>query len=129
MQNAVDNDAMQLAFVGLVELLCIGSHRIKTDEQVSADAVSFRVVEGNDVGVIIVLQVLAVYLQYLFVGTEYVCYFSHFLSVAGCYLFHPFGGFAFLDGRHRYVFGLIGYHGFLTINLHSLDTKLIMQYS
>jgi len=101
---------MQFPFVRLLELLGIGTHGIEADEEVATDAVSLGVVEGDDVGVIVMLQVLAVYFQYLLIGAKDIGHFAHLLAVGGGYLFHPFGGFSLLDWRHRDVLSLISNH-------------------
>ena len=79
-QDAMDDDAVQLGVIRGIELFGIGAHRVEADKQVARNAVSFGIVEGDDVGVIIVLQVLAVHLQYLLIGAEDVGYFGRRLS-------------------------------------------------
>ena len=106
----MDDDPMQLPFIRLFELLGIGSYGVEADEEVARYSVPFGIVEGDDVGVIVMLQVLAVHFQYLLVGAEYVSHFAHLLALGGSHLFHPFGGFAFLDWRHRDVLSLISNH-------------------
>ena len=108
----MDDDTMQFSFISLVELFGIGTYGIEADEEVARDTISFGVVEGNDVGVIVMLQILAVHFQNLLIGAENIGYFADFLAIAGSHLFHPLGGFAFLDLRHCDVLGLVSYHKF-----------------
>ena len=83
-QDAVDDDPVEFGFVRSLELFGIGTYRVQTDEQVARNAVSLTVVERDDVGVIIVLQILAVYFQNLFIRTENVSYFTYFFPVSFC---------------------------------------------
>ena len=59
MQDAVDDDPVQLPFIRLFELLGISAYGVEADEEVARDSVPFGIVEGDDVGVIVMLQVLA----------------------------------------------------------------------
>lgn len=125
-QDAVDNDAVQFAFVRLVELLGVGAHGVQADEQVACDAVSFAIIEGDDIGVVIVLQVLSIHLQDFFIRAEDVGDFAYLLVVGGRYLFHPFGGFSLFDVGHGYPVGLITDHGCLGFNVGCKDTDSIL---
>ena len=99
-EDAVDDDAVQFPFIRLVELFGIGSHSVQADKEVARNAVPFGLVEGDDIRVIIMLQVLTVYFQYLLVRAEDIGYFAHFLSVTCSHLFYPLSSFAFLNGGH-----------------------------
>ena len=70
MKDAMDNGAVQLFVVRGMELLRIRADGIEADEQIAPDAVARRIVECNDIGIIIVLEVLAVHLQDLRVGAK-----------------------------------------------------------
>ena len=62
-EDAVDDDTVQFTFVVVIgELFRIGAYGIEADEEVTAKAVAFTVVESDDICVIIVLQILSVYL-------------------------------------------------------------------
>jgi len=109
-EYAVYDDAVQFVLVVLPELLGIGLDGVKADEEVSADAVALGVVEGDDVGVVVVLQVLAVHLQYALVVAEDVGHFAYALSVLGRYGLDPCVVLAFLDGGESYSVGLVSNH-------------------
>ena len=50
----MDGDTVELLVVGLAILLGIGAHGVETDDKVAVDAVALVVVEGDDVGVVVV---------------------------------------------------------------------------
>mgnify|MGYP007119886955 CR=1 FL=1 len=63
----MDDDAVKFLFVGRTHVLGIRAHGVEGDEEVAADFIALCVVKGNDVGVIIVLEELAIDLQNLFI--------------------------------------------------------------
>ena len=76
-EDAVDDDPVQFTFVVVIgELFRIGAYGIEADEEVTAKAVAFTVVESDDICVIIVLQILAVHFEYLLVRAEDIGYFT-----------------------------------------------------
>ena len=110
-EDAVDDDPVQFTFVVVIgELFRIGAYGIEADEEVTAKAVAFTVVESDDICVIIVLQILAVHLEYLLVRAEDVGDFTDSFSVSGGYGFYPFRGFTLLDGWHFHAVCLITNH-------------------
>ena len=69
-QDTMDNHTVQLVFeFGPVELRVLPD-RIHADEQVAADAIALAIVERDDVGKVIVLQILHVHVQDVVVRTE-----------------------------------------------------------
>lgn len=76
-QDAVDDDAEKFCFIRGFKLHGVGPYGIQADEQVARQPFPFTVVEGDDICIIIVLQVLSVHLQNLFVRAEYVGNFAH----------------------------------------------------
>ena len=85
-EDAVDDDPVQFTFVVVIgELFRIGAYGIEADEEVTAKAVAFTVVESDDICVIIVLQILAVHFEYLLVRAEDVGDFTDSFSVSGGY--------------------------------------------
>ena len=70
-QDAVNDDTMQLVVVGLAELLGIGAHSIERDDNITVD----------DIGVIIMAQLLVVDLENLLVVYKHVAHLAHFASV------------------------------------------------
>ena len=100
----MDDDPVQFTFVVVVgELFRIGAYGIKADEEVTAKAVAFTVVESDDICVIIVLQILAVHFEYFLVRAEDIGDFTDSFSVSGGYGFYPFRGFTLLDGCLLYT--------------------------
>ena len=81
MQDAVDDDAEQLLIVGHPQPLGIRAHGVEADEQVATDACGGAVVEGDDIGVVVVLQELTVDAQDLLVIDEDVVNLPHPLSM------------------------------------------------
>ena len=82
----MDDDPVQFTFVVVIgELFRIGAYGIEADEEVTAKAVAFTVVESDDICVIIVLQILAVHFEYLLVRAEDVGDFTDSFSVSGGY--------------------------------------------
>ncbi len=58
----MDDDAVKFGFVGCTNLFGIGADGVKADEEIACYAVSFALVKGDIVRVIVMLQILAVYL-------------------------------------------------------------------
>ena len=113
-QYAVDDDAVQFFVVGSALLLGVAEHGVKADDNVARygvlDAHGFKVfsiVEGDDVGVVVVLQVLLVDFEYVFVITEHIAYVAYFLSVGCRYGSDPSVGVALGDFWHLYIFYVV----------------------
>ena len=70
MQDSVYNDPVQLRIIRLTELFGVGTNRIQTDEKITRQLVTFRIIESYDVRIIIVLQILAVHFQDLLIVAE-----------------------------------------------------------
>lgn len=111
-QDAMNDDAVKLALILLAELFGIGTHGIEADKEVTTDDIALGIVKGDDVGVIVVLQVLAVHFQYPLVITEDVGHLAHPFAILGRYGLDPRIVLAFFDCRETYSLGLIGYHYF-----------------
>ena len=84
-ENAVDDDAMQFGIVVSAKKLGVGANGVEADEQVATQFVALAIVEGDDVGIVVVLQVLAVHLQYFLVVTEKIGDFTEQAFL--CFLF------------------------------------------
>ena len=80
-QDAVDDDAVQLFVVRAAKLLGIAAHGVERDDDVAIDGVALIVVEGDDVGEIVVAQILAVDFEYLLVVDKEIAYLSHFSAM------------------------------------------------
>ena len=81
MQDAVDDDAMQLTLIGLIQHLCIRTHSVEADEDITTEAMALAIVESDDVCVVIMLQILQIYLQDALIGAEKVADGAYTLAV------------------------------------------------
>ena len=88
-EDAVDDGTVEFFVVGGVEGLRIALHRVEADKQVSGYLIATGVVECDDIRIIIVLEVLAVYFQYLLVGAEDIADVADFLPVCGGDFLYP----------------------------------------
>ena len=93
-EDAVYDDAVQLVFEALSVFLGVAFDGVEADEYVAAYPVAFGVVEGDDVGVVVVLQVLPVDFQDAAVVAKDVADLSGSFSVRGGYGFDPPGYFS-----------------------------------
>lgn len=88
-EDTVNDGTVELLIVGGVESFGISLYRVEADKQVSGDLVATGIVERDDIRIIIMLKVLAVYFQYLFIGAEDVADIADFLPVCSGNLFYP----------------------------------------
>ena len=84
----MDDDAVEFFFIGGGLLFGVGSDCVETDEEVARNGVFvthhffvFAIVEGDNVCIVVMLEILSVDFQYLFVVAEDVGYAAHFLAV------------------------------------------------
>ena len=80
-KDAVYDHAMQFLLICGANLLAVASHGIQRDEKVTTYNILLSIVESDDVGVIVVLQVLTVYLKDLFIIAENVGNISNLLAI------------------------------------------------
>ena len=106
----MDDDAVQLFIIILAELLGIGAYRIKRDHQVTIQRITFTIVEGDDICVVVVPQVFIIHLKDLLVVAEKIAYLAHLLTIRGCHGTNPCGGLSPLDLRHLHAFYTICNH-------------------
>ena len=69
-QHAVDENASEFVVKTCAYHLCVRPHGIQRDKDVAVEGVGGGVVEGDDVGVVVVAQELPVYFQLALVGAE-----------------------------------------------------------
>ena len=84
-EDAMNDDTVELIVVGLAEELGIGAHGVEADDDVAVDDVVFIVVESDDIGIKVVTEVLVVDLEYLLVVNKHISHLAHTTSVAGSY--------------------------------------------
>jgi hypothetical protein len=108
-EDAMDDDTVQFfGEVGVQQFgVCLDC--IKADEEVAGDSVPLSIVEGDDIGVVIVLQVLPVYFQNLFVRTEYATDSSRLFTVPRHYRPYPTGDIPTPEGRKGNIFSMKRY--------------------
>ena len=106
----MDDDTMQFLVIVFVEEVGIRAYCIKRDDKVAMDGVTLVIVEGDDVRIVVVTQLLTVNFQDMLVVTEQIAYLPHFLTVGGSHTTYPSSGLTALDIRKTDVLGLIGNH-------------------
>ena len=67
MQDTMDDDAMEFLVIRMTELVGIGENGIERNDNITADGILLRIVERDDVGIVVVSQILVVHLQNLVV--------------------------------------------------------------
>ena len=80
-QDTMDDDAMEFALIGLIELLGIGAHGVEADDDIACNLVAFGIIEGDDVGVIVVPKELAIAVENTLVVDELVAHFAQSLAM------------------------------------------------
>ena len=107
MQNAMDDDAVQLLFKGKTKTFGICANGVEADEEVAADEFgTAAVVEGDDVCVVVVLQELTVHAQDFLVVDEDVVDVASATTIGGSNSTDPGCDDSLVDGRHLDVYGL-----------------------
>ena len=104
MEDAMDDGAVQLFVVRGMELLRVRADSVEANEQIAPDAVACRIVECNDIGIIIVLEVLAIHLQNLRVGAKDVAHVAYALAIRPGHFAHPARHSLLVDSRKFRVF-------------------------
>lgn len=69
-QNAMHHHTVELLLIGLAQLLGIGTYGVDTDKEVAAYFVTSRIVKGDNVRIVVMLQVLPVDFQDFLVVTK-----------------------------------------------------------
>ena len=95
-----------------MEELGIGTNGIQRNDEVTIKHIILAVVEGDDVGIIVVSQVFVVDFEDVLVVAEQVANLADLLAVSGCHTTNPCGGLATLDIGEFDVLCRIGDHLF-----------------
>lgn len=106
-EDSVDDGAVKLLDRIGVERLGIGAHRVEADEDIARDLVAARIVEGDHVRVIVMLEILPVHLQNLLVRAEDVADVARLLAVRGCHLLDPCADSGLVDGGECRPLGVV----------------------
>ena len=110
MENAVDDDAVELFVIVLSELLGVGTDGVERYDDVAADYSRFVVVEGDDIGLVVVAEVFVVHFEYFLVVNEHVAHFTHLVAVGCCDGTNPCRSVALPYFRHLYAVGVVCNH-------------------
>lgn len=111
-ENAVYDYAMEFLLISFTEELCVRAHRIEADKEVAAQEIALAVVEGDNICIIIVLQILAIYLQYLLIVAKHIGHLAYALAIRSRYGAHPCRRFAMRNIGHLNVYYVVCYHVF-----------------
>lgn len=103
MQNPVDYDAHQFAPVWLTKLIGIGADSIERYDDIAGYSALVGIIESDYVGIVIMIEKLAVDLQYLFVVAEKVAYLPHSPALPGRYVEYPFFDGGIIERGHNYA--------------------------
>ena len=109
-EDAVDDDAVELVGRGGGEAGGVVAHGVEGDDDVAVEGVALAVVEGDDVGVVVVAQVFVVVCEDALVVHEHVADFACLLSVGCCHAANPFGCLPPFDGGHLHSFCVVSNH-------------------
>lgn len=89
MKNTMNDNTAKFPLVRLSYQFCIRSNGIKADKHISIDLFTTRIIKGNDVGEIIVLQILTIYFNNFFIVTENIVKRTNHAVVVSGYAFNP----------------------------------------
>ena len=59
----MDDDPVEFRLISRTKLLGIGGHRVEADEEVARNLLLLRIVEGDDIRIVIMLEILPINLQ------------------------------------------------------------------
>ena len=80
-KNAVYDNSVEFFVIGCVVFQRIAFNGVETYEDVSVKGVALGVVECDDIGVVVVVEVLSVYFKNFWIVAKDVCHFSYFLVI------------------------------------------------
>ena len=106
----MDDDAVEFAIVVFIQLLGIGAYGVQREEEVAREDVVDRIVEADVVGVVVVVEKLAVDLQDALVAAEDVVHLPHSLAVATGHTIYPRRHLRNIYCGKRNLINVIFYH-------------------
>ena len=106
----MNDDPVQLLVVAFAVFFGIGAHGIERDHDVAVDRGALIVVEGDDVRVIVVSEILSVAGLYLLVTDEHIAHLAYLPAVLGGHSAYPGRGCPSLDVRHFHAVCMVCYH-------------------
>ena len=109
-ENAVNDDTVQLFVVFLLKQFSIRTDSVQRDDQIAIHHIAFVIVEGDDIGIVVVSQILAIDGKNMLVVTKQIAHLADLLAVGGCNTTNPSRRLATLDVGELDVFSVIGNH-------------------
>ena len=97
MQQAVDNDTMQLVEKWHTHLLGIGGNRVQRNINITIHARARGIIKGDDVGIVVVLKELTIDGENLLVVAEDIVEFAYRVAILRCGTLNPLLDFAEID--------------------------------
>ena len=110
MQQAVDNNTMQLMEKWHTHLLGIGGNRVKRYVNIAIRARVRGIIKGDDIGIVVVLKELTIDSKDLLVVAEDIVEFAYRIAILSCGALDPLLDFAEVNGRHGDVVSVEGDH-------------------
>ena len=121
--EAVDDDAMEFLFVGGTNHLGIAANGVERDENISVDRRFGGVVEGDGVGVVVVLEELPIDFELAFIRAKNVVNFAHLVAVVGRHDANPAADEPRVEHRHFYILRRVMYHAVCAILLFKINLQ------
>jgi hypothetical protein len=89
MEDTMDDHTVQFFGVLVAKELGIATHRIKADEHVPRDHIPLTLVEGDDIGIVVMIEKVLIGLQDALITTELVAELADTAVIAGSDLTDP----------------------------------------
>ena len=109
----MDDDTVKLIIIGFAKLLGIGTDGIERNHNIAIDDIILIVIEGDDIGIVIMPQILIINLENLLVIYKHIAYLSYLAAMRCSYLANPGTGVALLDLWHFHAIYIVCYHTLL----------------
>ena len=110
MQQAVDNNTMQLVEKWHTLLLGIGGNRVQRNINIAIHARVRGIIKGDDIGIVVVLKELTIDRQNLLVVAEDIVELAYRIAILRCSTLDPLLDFRKVNGRHGDVVRSEGNH-------------------
>ena len=109
-QDAVDNHTMEFLVVRFLEQLGIGADSVKRDDEIAIEYLTFTIVEGDDVSIVVVAEVFAVDIKDMLVIDKEIDDVTDALNLGSCHSLYPCRCLAPFDVGHAHALCLIANH-------------------
>ena len=87
----MDDDPMQFFVIGTAEFIGIRKDRIEGNHEVAIEGLAFRIVEGDNICVVVVAEIFIIDFQDLVVVDEHIADFAYLLAIRLCHTADPAG--------------------------------------